>query len=228
MEETQKLLGLDYSVTSPEVIEVLIEDISETGIFEEIAKANMHRPEILKMLFDHSDTPSDVRQFISEKMSVPVVTSSELSRVEKAEKTAEARRETMTMKIQKLNVSARVQLALKGGREIRGILARDTNKEVMLSVLDNGKITESEIEMIARSRSSIEDALRKISRNREWMKSYSVVLALVNNPKTPAGIAVTHVSDLKTKDLSMLEKNKNVAEAVRSASKRLLMVRKPR
>jgi hypothetical protein len=98
----------------------------------------------------------------------------------------------------------------------------------MLSVLENGKITESEVEMIARSRSVIEEALRRISRNREWMKNYPILFAIVTNPKTPPGISVAHVSSLKTKDLGLLEKNKNVAEAVRSAVKKLFQARKPR
>jgi hypothetical protein len=220
--EDAKLLPLDHSVASREVIELLIEDSSEAEIYGEIARANTHRPDILQLLLEHDNTPEEVRGFIAEKLSLPAV------KPRAAAQAKEARRESLTQRIQKLNVSARIQLALKGGREIRGILARDSNKEVVMSVLENGKITESEVEMMARSRQSFEDALRRIAKNKEWMKKYAVVLALVNNPKTPPGISVTHVMDLKVKDLAILEKNKNVAEAVRSASKRLLQTRKPK
>ncbi|MBI5639353.1 MAG: hypothetical protein HZA17_02905 [Nitrospirae bacterium] len=224
MEEPKILIGLDYAMASQEVIEVLIEDASEPDVYGEIARANLQRPEILRLLIDNDNTPEDVKNFIAGTLNVPAVRQTGLV---KAEVPQETRRESLTTKIQKLSVSARVQLALKGGREIRGILARDSNKEVMLSVLENGKITESEIEMIAKSRSVLEEALRRISKNREWMKTYAIVHGIVTNPKTPPGIAVTHVSDLKTKDLVVLEKNKNVAEAVRSASKKLLHARKP-
>ncbi len=222
MEEDLKLLPLDHSVASGEVIEVLIEDPSEPEIYKEIAVANTHRPEILRLLLEHDNTPGEVRNFIIERLSVPVI------QQRKAARPMETRKESLTQRIQKLNVSARIQLALKGGREIRGILARDSNKEVVMSILENGKITESEVEMMAKSRQSFEDAIRKIARNKEWMKKYSVVFALVTNPKTPPGISISHVMDLKVKDLVILEKNKNVAEAVRSAAKKLLQARRPR
>ncbi len=228
MEEMQKLIVLDYATVSQEILEILLGDVSEPDIFEEIAKANLHRPELLRLILENPDTPEEVRRFVEEHLKLPTRSSLAMVQPEKAKETKEARAVSLTTKIQSLSISARIQLALKGGREIRGILARDSNKEVMLSVLENGKITESEVEMIARNRQVMEEALRRISRNREWMKNYSVTLAIVTNPKTPPGIAVTHVSDLRTKDLVILEKNKNVCEAVRSATKRLLSARKPK
>jgi len=125
-------------------------------------------------------------------------------------------------------VGEKIALALRGGRELRSLLAKDANKEVVLSVLKNPKVTETEAEMIAHSRNVPEDALRFIARNREWLKNYNIVLALVNNPKTPGGIASTLVTNLKTKDMITLEKNKNVSDAVRSVAKKIIQVRKPR
>lgn len=222
MEENEKLIGIDLSLASKEVIEILIDDFSEPTIFEEIARENLKRPEILEILLRHPELPQSVRDMIAEVMSMPTTAVDS----QRAALSPEARRETLSQKIQKLSVSQRIQLALRGGREIRGILAKDPNKEVSLGVLENGKITETEVELIAKSRSTLEEALRRISKNREWMKKYAVIFAIVNNPKTPAGIAVTHVSDIKTKDLAILEKNKNVSEAVRIAAKRLLQSRK--
>jgi exonuclease V gamma subunit len=228
MEETPKLIGLDYGTASQEVLEVLLQDTSEPAVFEEVAAANLHRPEILRLILENPDTPESVRAYVEERMSLPAKASLGMVKAEKAREAMEKRGESLTSKIQRLTISARIQLALKGGREIRGILARDANKEVMLSVLENGKISESEIETIARSRQTLEEALRRIAKNREWMRKYAIVLALVTNPKTPAGIAVSYVSDLKTKDLVILERNKNLAEAVRSAAKKLLHARKPK
>lgn len=234
MDEPQVLIGLDYSVASREVIEILIEVADDAGIFQEIARANAGRPEILELLYEHPDTPADVRSLISGSLHVPAKTSTEMARAQKskemarAQKPKEVRVQNVLQKIQSLTVSERVQLAMKGSREIRGILIKDTNKEVMLSVLDNQKITDSEIELIARNRSINEEALRRISKNREWLKCYAVVYALVTNPKTPPGISVGMVGDLKTKDLIILEKNKNVPDVIRSATKRLLQARKPK
>lgn len=223
MEETKILIGLDLSIASNEVIELLIEDASEPSIFGEIARTNTNRPEILRLLLEHPDTPEEVRTEVAKVLQVPVKAPAEIVRVKKPPK---MRAQTILQKVQKLSVSERIHLALRGGREIRSLLLKDTNREVVMTVLENPKITETEIETIARSRSTSEEVLRKITKKREWMKSYEIVLALVTNPKTPAGIAVTLVSELKTRDLAVLEKNKNVAEAVRAAAKRLLQWRK--
>lgn len=222
----QKLIEIDLSLVSPDVISVLIEDASDPVIFDEIAKANTARPEIIELLLECPYTPASVREFAAGLMKLPVVV--QQAEVPDTLEVKEARRESLMQKIQRLNVSERVQLARKGGREIRGILCRDPNREVVLSVLENGKITESEIEMLAKNRSAMEEVLRKISKNREWMKKYAIVHALVTNPKTPAGVAVTFVTSIRTRDLAALEKNKNVSEAVRIAAKKLLLVRKPR
>ena len=201
----------------------MIEDASGPEVFDEIAKANQNRPEILKLLLENTNTPEEVRQFVSGFLQLPAKPSLEVT---KAEKTKEMHAETMLLKIQKLSVAERIHLALRGGREIRSILVKDPNKEVMYSVLENQKITDSEIEMIARNRSVPEEVLRRITKNREWMKKYAIVYALVTNPKTPPGISLSLVSTLRIKDLTILESNKNIAEVVRSVAKKLLQVRK--
>jgi hypothetical protein len=177
------------------------------------------------LLYEHPDTPDDVKRLISGSLHLPAKAATEVATVAKPK---EVRVQNVLQKIQMLTVSQRVQLAMKGSREIRGILIKDTNKEVMLSVLDNQKITDTEIELIARSRSINEEALRRISKSREWLKCYAVVHALVTNPKTPPGISMGLIGDIKTKDLIILEKNKNVPEVIRGATKRLLQARKPK
>jgi len=225
MEERELLIGLDLSVASQEVIEILLEDISDPGIFEEIARENLKRPEILTLLLKYPHVPEEVKKLVAETLHLPAVSGKDLMKAESA-RDKEIHAETLLQKIQKLSVGQRIQLALRGGRDIRNILAKDPNKEVSLSVLENAKITDTEVEMIAKNRSSLEEALRRIAKNREWMKKYAIIIALATNPKTPPGIAVALVGEIKTKDLAMIEMNKNVCEAVRAAAKRLLKFRK--
>jgi len=225
MENSKILIGLDLSVASREVIEILIEDASGPDVFDEIASANLGRQDILELLFNYPDTPEQIKTYISGILQLPAKPA---VKIVTEKKPREARPQNLLQKIQSLSVGERLQLALKGGRDIRSILVKDSNKQVMLSVLENQKITDSEVEMIARSRSVPEDALRIISKNREWLKNYAIGFALVTNPKTPPGISVTLISGLKVKDLVLLDKNKNVPELVRSAAKRLLTVRKPK
>ena len=221
MGEEKVLLGIDFSTASPLLIELLIEDAADSSIFQDIANANTSRQEILQLLLDCIHTPNDVKDQIAQTLRVPV------KRDEKPKvKQQEERELTILQRVQKLSVSEKILIALRGGREIRNILFRDPNKEVALTVLENPKITETEVELIARSRSISDEALRKITKKREWMKNYSIRSALVTNPKTPTSLAIQLVSDMKTKDLVMLEKNKNVAEGVRVTAKRLLRARK--
>ena len=70
------------------------------------------------------------------------------------------------------------QLAMKGGREERLILVRDTNKVVALGVLRNPRMQDDDVEFIARMRNISEEVLRQIARTRDWTKSYSVINVL--------------------------------------------------
>ena len=66
-----------------------------------------------------------------------------------------------------LSISERIRLAQKGGSQARNVLKNDSNKLVILAVLHNPKVTDSEIEAMARNRSIIEDALRLIGKSKD-------------------------------------------------------------
>jgi len=222
MEDDKKLIGIDLSTASRDVIELLIEEATDHAIFEEIISVNKNRPDILKFLGEHPDTPELIKQQLSQYTLVPL----KKPEAAKIKKPPEERSKSILQRLQKLSVSERILLALRGSKEVRTVLLRDTNREVVMTVLDNPKITETEIEILAKSRSVSDEVLRKITKKREWMKNYAIILSLVTNPKTPAGIAVKLVSELKTRDLSIIEKNRNVSEGVRSIAKKIARARK--
>lgn len=221
-----KLIPLDLSTLSEEVIEVfLLDSTREPSLFEEIAQKNVHRPKILKYLLTHPLTPRTTRQFVAQTLQVPIpeITTEETTTKSPAEEVSRASRvQNLYQRIWKLKIGEKIQLAIKGSREIRSILLRDPNKEVMLTVLENPKITESEIEILAKQRTSPDEVLRTIAKNREWLRSYSIVHALVTNPKTPTAIAVKHLRTLKHKDLKLIEKNRNIPEAIRAVIKKII------
>lgn len=128
----------------------------------------------------------------------------------------------LAMKIQRMTVPERIKLAQTGGREARTLLMQDPNRVVQLAVLDNPKITSSEVAGFANSRNISDEALRKIAENREWFKLYPVRLALVKNPKTPVGIALKLVSTLIPQDLKILAKSKSVSSVIVQAARRQL------
>jgi len=200
MEELRGIT-LDFKIASPEVIEIVLDETDDPSVFQEILNSNRKRIEVLRLLYEHYNTPDDIRVEVAKILSLPVKTSREVEEVRTRElsKPKEVRAESLSRKVQKLTVSERVRLAMRGSREIRSILLKDTNKEVVLAVLDNPKLTETEIEMIARSRNVPDEALRTIARNREWMKNYSVLLALITNPKTPCWDSSRLYKQSKTK-----------------------------
>jgi hypothetical protein len=124
-----------------------------------------------------------------------------------------------------LNTAQKAVLAMRGGREERQILVRDTNRLVALGVLRNPRLTEEDVEGYARMRAVAGDVLREIGQNREWTKGYPVVNALVNNPKTPQGVAMNIVARLQNQDLRRLVANHDVPELIRRMAKRTLDTR---
>lgn len=128
-------------------------------------------------------------------------------------------------KILTLNVARKAILAMKGGREERLILVRDTNKVVSLSVLKNPRITEGEVEAIAAMRNVSDEILRNVGINREWAKNYAVMSNLVHNPRTPPSISTNFVTRLNNKDLKGIVSDRNVPEIIRKMAKRTFDLR---
>ncbi|SMC20095.1 hypothetical protein SAMN02746041_00809 [Desulfacinum hydrothermale DSM 13146] len=141
---------------------------------------------------------------------------------DKDPKTGKRDRAPLSVQIQQMTVPERIRLAMFGAKEARTLLMQDSNRVVQLAVLDNPKVTTSEVAAYANSRSVTEDVLRKIAANREWIKLYPIRLALVKNPKTPVGIAVKLVNTLLVQDLKLLSKSKAVSSVVVQAAKRKL------
>ncbi|MCK5427260.1 MAG: hypothetical protein KAJ34_06150 [Thermodesulfovibrionia bacterium] len=227
--EAPKLISLDLSLVSEEVIEIfLLDDTAEPSLLEEIARKNTHRPDVLRRLLNHPKTPESTKKFVAEALQVPVplVTAEKISTDVPYEKIKQQRSQSLHLKIQKLKIGERIQLAHRGSREIRSILLRDPNREVMLTVLENPKITDTEIEIIAKQKTTPDEVIRKIAKKREWLKNYSIVHALVTNSKTPISISLQYIKHLRIRDLTFIVKDKNVAGAVREAAKRIAAKRK--
>jgi len=223
-------IGLDLGNISPEVLEIILDDEpAESPFFQEVFLANMGRVEILEVLRSHTGTPDGIREEASQQLHLPVPSQTALDEVreEKKSRPPEERKQSLLKTVQQMTVGQKIQLAKRGGREVRNLLLKDTNKEVLRTVISNPKMTESEVELISVNRQIPEEILRTVSKNREWMRNYNIVLGLVSNPKTPAGVSANLVVRIKKQDLVKLEKNKNIPELVRVAAKKnLVKIRK--
>jgi hypothetical protein len=127
-----------------------------------------------------------------------------------------------------LPVIDKIKLAMRGTREQRAVLVRDSNKLVSVSVLSSPKLTESEVETFARMGNVTEEVLRIIGSNRTWTRNYSVMSALAKNPKTPPTISMPLVSRLNERDLKSLSIDRNAPEGLRITARKLLMANQSR
>lgn len=125
-------------------------------------------------------------------------------------------------RIAAMSPGQRLSLAMRGTREERAVLIRDPNKIVAVAVLSSPKITDSEVESIAKMASVSDDVLRIIGHTRGWMKNYAIVSALTRNAKTPVAVSLNLLSRLLEKDVKVLATDRNVPDVVRLAARRRL------
>jgi hypothetical protein len=123
--------------------------------------------------------------------------------------------------IRMLPLPVRVQLARKAGPQLRRVLVRDSNATVALAVLQQGQITEQELELIANSRAVHIDVLAAVAKKREWIRKYNIVKALARNPRTNLATALRLLPRLSFNDLRYTARDRNVPQAVRTQALRL-------
>jgi hypothetical protein len=129
-------------------------------------------------------------------------------------------------KIAALTVPQRIALAMKGTREERAILIRDPNKIVGAAVLSSPKLTETEVESIAKMASISDELLRLIAGTRAWVKNYGVVLALVRNPKTPLAVSMNLLARLNERDVRVISQDRNVPDVLRITARKKVVIDK--
>ena len=70
--------------------------------------------------------------------------------------------------------------------------------------------------------------MRVIGTGRQWVKHYSVMSALVCNPKTSIAIAMPLVTRLNERDVKLVARDRTVSDGVRAAARKFLMTRQAR
>ena len=167
------------------------------------------------------------REFLEETPEQIAANLQAVLNAERLEGEISPERVSLIRKIMFMTVKDRVKLAIKGDREARGILIRDSNKVVATGVIHNPRITDQEIENIAAMRTVSDEVLRLIGSNRAWARSYPIIHNLARNPRTPMATAMQVLPRIRTKDLKAIQLNRNVSEAVRRQAYRLSEMRGP-
>jgi hypothetical protein len=124
-----------------------------------------------------------------------------------------------------LKVAEKIKMALTGDKEWRNILIKEANKLIQAAVMKNPRITDGEVVMVAKNKTTSDDLIRLILLNKDWMKLYEIKKALVVHPKTPVPKALRLVSSLSTKDIKDLARSRQVSTIVATAARKELELR---
>ena len=185
---------------------------------------------VLGAFLARSDVNPELRTFFAER-GVPVAAAageSEEPLVDAAPEPEPAAKDEDTQstlqRIASMTVAQRIGVAMKGSREERAILIRDPNKIVAVAVLSSPKMTETEIESVAKMASISEEVLRIVANNRAWTKRYGVIVALARNPKTPVAISMNLLARLSERDLRAISQDKNVPEVLRITARQKIVL----
>jgi hypothetical protein len=122
-------------------------------------------------------------------------------------------------------VAERVKLALNCSKSERMILIKDSNRMVQLSVLESPKLSDDEVLMIVRDKSMSGEIIDRIGNNRDWVKNYQIILALVQNPKTSVNKTLGLIKNLYLRDLKIVSTDKNVPGNIRQIAANLIKER---
>jgi hypothetical protein len=133
----------------------------------------------------------------------------------------EERRDSTLQKISKLDIKGRIALAMRGSKEERSILVRDSTKLVAVAVLESPKVTDGEVEKFALQKNVLEAVLRAIPMKRRFVKNYIIMRNLVSNPRTPLDASLGLMKGLLARDLKNLSENKEVSDTIRKTAMRM-------
>jgi hypothetical protein len=129
---------------------------------------------------------------------------------------------TVLQRINRMSISQRIRLALTGDKTERLILIKDSNRMVQLAVIESPKMADDEVLIHTRNLSLSGELIGKIANNRDWTKNYSIVLALVQNPKTPISRAIGFIKQLHMRDLKLLIQDRNINPVIRNLAANLM------
>ena len=127
-----------------------------------------------------------------------------------------------------MGVAERIKMALTGDKEWRTLMIKDANKLVHSAALKNPRITEGEVLLVAKNKSSSDELIRLITANKEWLKSYEIQRALVIHPRTPLPKALRFLGMLGEKDLKKLASSRDVSPILVNTARRLLLAKQKR
>ena len=123
---------------------------------------------------------------------------------------------TTLQRVNRLTISQRIRLALTGNKTERLILIKDANRMVQLAVIESPKMADDEVLIHTRNLSLSGEIIGKIANNRDLTRNYTIIMALVQNPKTPINRSISFIKKLHSRDLKLLIQDRNINPVIRN------------
>ena len=206
---------------------VLLSDDSDAEVAQHASATIESLPlDALRGFLARSDVPKEIVQFFAARGVEPAAAPATLADDPLVDVLAEPAEEQPQEKsadpkiLSGLPIMEKMKLAMKGTREQRAQLIRDSNRIVATAVLASPKLTDAEVESFTKMGNVSEEVLRIIGTNRAWVKNYGVALGLTRNPKTPTAVSMQMLRRLVERDVKILTTDRNVPEVLRMAARK--------
>ncbi len=121
-----------------------------------------------------------------------------------------------------LTLGERKSLARTHRREDLLLLLRDPHPAVVVILLDNPHLTESDVVRIAAFRPAVPESLARIAAHPRWSLRHLVKRALVFNPATPLADAIRIATTLRVAELGELAADPALPELLRKHAAELV------
>jgi hypothetical protein len=121
-----------------------------------------------------------------------------------------------------LSRTEKILLASKADRSERAFLLQDNDPRVLLSLLQNPRLTLDEVARIAKSSFQTYQIADLIMKTGQWMANLDVRLALIRNPKTPPTFALRILPTLPESEVRVIARGETASMALKQAALRRL------
>jgi c-di-GMP-binding flagellar brake protein YcgR len=127
-------------------------------------------------------------------------------------------------RINRMTIRERIKLTFNGNLSERLILSKDTNKLVLMALVESPQVTEEEIIRILKNHKAPTEVVRKIYENPLWLGNYGILLYLLKSPKVPPKIIPDLIKKVQLKDLKEIIRMEGIRPRVRDLAVRYLEI----
>lgn len=136
--------------------------------------------------------------------------------------------EEVKTRFEDLPVPHQIRLATLGTAFDRSIAIRSTIRTVAMAAIRSPAVRPNEAMKYAGNRALHEDVIRYIANKKDWCQLAAIRLALINNNKTPLGVALRFLPFLHQRDLKGVSKSRNIPGPIVKGAKELMAKREKR